>query len=226
MTMESNKKVGRLTGVLLLFVFISGIIIFQFLQGAVLFSDNFITTTSENANQIISSTLLGIFSGIASLAIATLLLPLFKKQNIILAYLYFAFCIISFIALLIDNVSVISMLELSNEYLKSENKSSVRVLENLVYERHRWTHYFYLLISCFPVFILYCTLYLSKLVPRIISIFGLFAVSLMFIEVVLSIYGQGIGMNMMIPMALIQLTLPLWLLFKGFNSSVLTETRE
>jgi hypothetical protein len=180
-----------------------------------------LTTTSENSNKIISSTLLGIFSGIASIVIATILLPIFKRHSSNLAYLYFAFCILSFIAIMIDNVSVVSMLELSNEYVKNGNDSSVKILEALVYQRHRWTHYFYLLISCFPVFILYYTLYLSKLVPRIISIFGIFAVILMFIEELLSIFGHGISMDMLLPIALIQLTLPLWLIFKGLNSPLL-----
>ena len=219
--MKSNQQIGRITGVLLLFVFISGIIIFQFLQGSVLFSDDFITATSENSNQIISSTILGIFNGIASIVIAIILLPIFKRHNSILAYLYFAFCILNFMAILIDNVSVVSMLELSNEYVKNGNDSSFEILGNLVYERHRWTHYFYLLISCFPVFVLYYTLYLSKLVPRILSIFGIFAVILMFTEELLSIFGHGISMDMLLPMALIQLTLPIWLIVKGLNSPLL-----
>ena len=218
--MNSNQKVGRITGALLLFVFISGIIIFQFLQGSILFSDNFITTASENSNQIIGSIVLGIFSGIASIVIATMLLPIFKRHNFNLAYLYFAFCILNFITIMIDNVSVISMLELSKEYVKNGSDSSLRILETLIYKKHWWTHYFYLLISCFPVFVLYYTLYLFKLVPRILSIFGIVAVIIMFIEELLSIFGHGIGMNMLLPIALIQLTLPLWLIFKGLNSSL------
>lgn len=219
--MNSNVKVGRISGALLLFVFISGIIIFQFLQGSVLFLDNFLTATSKNSNQIIGSVVLGIFSGIASIIIATMLLPIFKKHNLNLAYLYFAFCILNFIAIMIDNVSVLSMLELSREYVKNGPDNSLKVLETLVYKKHWWTHYFYLLISCFPAFVLYYTLYLSKLVPRIISVFGVIAVILMFIEMLFSIFGHGISMNMLLPIALIQLTLPLWLIFKGLKSPIL-----
>ncbi len=225
--MNSNQKTGRITGVLLLFVFISGITVFQFLQGPILFSDNFLTSTSENSNQIIGSLVLGIFSGIASIIIATMLLPIFKKYSIRLAYLYFAFCILNFITIMIDNVSVISMLELSKEYVASGSNNSLNILETLVYEKHFWTHYFYLLISCFPVFVLYYTLYLSKLVPRIISIFGIIAVILMFIEELSSIFGHSISMNMLLPIGLIQLILPLWLIFKGLNSPMLeTEIKQ
>jgi hypothetical protein len=224
--MNSNQKVGRITGVLLLFVFISGIIIFQFLQGSVLFSDNFLANAFENSNQIIGSIVLGIFSGIASIVIATLLLPIFKRHNFTLAYLYFAFCILNFIAIMIDNVSVISMLALSEEFVKNGNDGSLKIWEILIYEKHWWTHYFYLLISCFPVFVLYYALYLSKLVPKIISIFGIIAVFIMFIEELLSFFGHGIGMNMLLPIALIQLILPLWLIYKGFNSSKIEQTNQ
>ena len=217
--MDSNQKIGRIAGVLLLFVFISGIIIFQILQGAVLFSSNFLTAASENANQIVGSVVLGIFSGIVSIVIAVLLLPIFKRYNYTLAYLYVAFCILNFIAIMIDNVSVVSMLELSKVYLENGNDSSFKILEALVYEKHWWTHFFYLLISCFPVFVLYLSLYVSKLVPRIISAFGLVAVLIMFAEEMLSFFDQGLGMNMLLPIAIIQLFLPLWLIYKGLNSS-------
>lgn len=216
--MNSNQKIGRITGVLLLCIFISGIIIFQFLQGPILFSDNYLTATSENSNQIISSVVLGMFSGIVSIIVATFLLPIFKQYHIRLAYLYLAFCILNFIAIMIDNVSVVSMLELSKEYVKSGNNNSLNILGTIAYEKHFWTHYFYLLLSCFPVFVLYYILYVSNLVPRIISVFGIFAVLLMFIEELSSIFGHSISMNMLLPVGLIQLILPLWLIIKGFYS--------
>jgi len=219
--MYSNQKAGRISGALLLFVFVSGVLIFQFLQGPVLFSDEYLSTTSEHSNQIIVSVLLSMLSGLATILIATILLPIFKRHSSLLGYLFLAFCIVSFIAVMLDNVSVISMLELSNEYVANGGDSSLNILETLVYQRHRWTHYFYLLLSCFPVFVLYYTLYRTKLVPRVISVFGIFAVLLMFVEEVLSIFGQGISMDMLLPMALVQLTLPIYLLIKGLKSPVL-----
>ena len=221
--MYSNQKAGRISGVLFLFVFISGVTIFQVLQGPVLFSDNFLSTTSEHSYQIISSVLLGILSGAASIVIATILLPIFKRHSYYLAFLYLAFCILNFIAIMLDNVSVVSMLELSNDYVTSGDSSTLQVMGNLLYEKHHWTHYMFLLMSCFPVFVLYYGFYVTKIVPRLISIFGIFAVLLMFVEVLFSIFGQSLSMNLMLPMGLIQLILPLWLIFKGFRSPLVKE---
>jgi hypothetical protein len=219
--MKSNKKTGRLVGLLFLLIFATGIIVYQILQGPVLFSDDFLTTTSANSNEIIVSTLLLFLSGVMSVIIATLLLPIFKKHSITLAFLYLAFSVLGFIAISIDNISVLSILELSLEYTKNEtgNSDLFNILGNVFYKKHWWSHYMSLLISCFPVFILYCTLYVSNLIPKVISIVGIIAVILMFIEILFSLFGNSISMNMLIPMGLIQIILPLWLILKGLKTT-------
>jgi hypothetical protein len=219
---NSNKKVGRIVGVLFLLIFILGVIIYQFLQGPILFADNFLAIASYSADQIIISTLLGILSGVTSIVVAAILLPIFKRHSYNLAFMYFAFCILCFIAICIDNISVLSMLELSQEYVKSaaDKADVLNTMGIIFYEKHWWTHYLSLLISSFPVFILYVTLYLSRLIPRAISIFGIIAVILMFIEILFSLLGHGISMNMLLPLGLVQLILPFWLIFKGLNSSI------
>ncbi len=221
--MKSNKKTGRLIGVLFLLIFVTGIIVYQILQGPVLFSDDYLTAISASSNKIIISVLLLSLSGITSIIISTILFPIFKKQSITLALLYFAFSILGFIAIAVDNISVLSLLELSQEYTKNgtDNSDILNTFGNVFYKKHWWTHYLSLLISCFPAFILYYTLYLSKLIPKIISIFGIIAVVLMFVEILFSIFGHSISMNMLLPIGLIQLIFPLWLIFKGLNSSTL-----
>jgi len=44
------------------------------------------------------------------------------------------------------------------------------------------------------------------------------AVLLMFIEMLFSLYDLSIGMYMIMPIALVQLVLPFWLIIKGLNS--------
>ncbi|WP_272149278.1 DUF4386 domain-containing protein [Tenacibaculum aiptasiae] len=226
--MNSNKAIGRIIGVLFLIIFASGVTAYQVLQGPVLFSDNYLTSTSHNSNQIIISVLLLFLNGIISVIIAAVLLPVFKRYNTSLAFLYLAFSILSFIALAIDNINSLSLLEISLEYSKNRNDNAtiLNTLGSIFYKKHWWSHYLSLLISCFPVFILYYNLFISKLVPEIISIVGIIAVLLMFIEMLFSIFGQSISMNMLLPIGLIQLVLPLWLIFKGLKSSSLeTQTK-
>ncbi len=218
--MNSNQKTARIIGVLFLLIFALGVTMYQFLQTS-LFADDYLTATSANETNIIISTLLGVINGIVSIIIAILFFPIFKRYSQNLAFTYLVFCIVNCVMILIDNTSVLSLLDASKVFVENGDNasSSLKLMGTLLYERHAWTHYLVLLISCFPVFVLYYTLYFSKLVPRVISIFGMFAAILMFVEMGSTIFGHGISMNMMLPMALVQLTLPIWLLIKGLKLS-------
>lgn len=217
--MKSGKKFGRLLGVLFLLIFAIGIVVYQVLQGPVLFADDYLTASAEHSNEVILSTLLLSLSGMISIFIAILLLPIFKEQNNTLAVLYLVFTLLNFVAISIDNMNVLSLLDLSKEFVKSgsENSELLLALGQVFYNKHWWSHYLSLLISCFPVFTLYYIFYVSKLIPKGISIFGMIAALLMFIEMLSSIFGQSISMNMLLPIGLIQLVLPLWLIFKGLK---------
>lgn len=221
--MISTKRTGRVTGLLFLVIFVLGIIAYQILQGPILFSDDFLSSTAANSKIIIISTLILFLSGITSIVIASLLLPIFKKHSIVLAFLYLAFTILGFIMISIDNIGVLSILELSQTYMNNETDNSdvVNTLALLLNKRHWWTHYMSLLISCLPVFILYYTMFRAELIPKPISVFGITAVILMFIEIIFSIMGDSISMNMLLPIGIVQLVFPLWLIFKGFNSSAI-----
>ncbi|CAM1344367.1 DUF4386 domain-containing protein [Tenacibaculum amylolyticum] len=218
--MNTNKRIGRVVGILFLFIFIAGVATYQFLQ-APLFSDDFINEIAANRNQIISSVLLNMLSGIISISIAVLLLPTFKKYSYNLAMLYFSFTFLNFIAIVIDNGSIFSLLEFSIQVSGNniDSSESLNVLKTILYKKHWWTHYVSLLTSSVPVFVFYYNLYFTKLVPRIISTVGMIATTLMFIEMLSSIFGNSISMNLLLPMGLIQLFLPFWLFIKGLKEN-------
>ncbi len=210
---------GKTAGILLLISFILGVVIYQILQGPLLFADDFLTTTSENKNRIITSTVLGLLNGVITIAIAVLVLPVFKQYNFSLSFLYLSFTIVNFAMIAIDNVSALSILELSLSHSKYEadNDGALGIIGELLYQKHWWTHYMSLLSSSFYLFTFYLLFYQSKLIPKIISLFGLIAVSMMFIEIMSSIFGQSIGMILMLPLGIAQLSLVGWLLIKGIN---------
>lgn len=218
--MNSDLRTGRITGALLLIIFALGITIFQVLQGPVLFADDFLTSISLHSSEIILSVLLMFLSGTLDIIIAILLLPIINRKSQRLGYLYIAFCIVNFISLSIDNTQVISMLEVSREYIKAENGdlALLEVVGNLAFQKHWWSHHLSLLISCIPVFVLFYSMYLTRLAPRLLSLLGILAAILMFIEMTLTLFGSGLGMNMLLPIALVQLLFPIWLLIKGFSS--------
>ncbi|GAB5521118.1 MAG: hypothetical protein RhofKO_33690 [Rhodothermales bacterium] len=214
---------ARIAGVLYLLIFVSGIAIYQVLRGPYVFSDEALTTVAAHASSIIASVLLSFSNGTLTILVALLLAPVFKRHGPFLAQAYLAFCIVNFAALALENHAALSLLEASRAYVARgiADSTILQSLGMLAYETHRWAHYTYLLLSCLPVFVLYYTLFAAKLVPRVLSIFGLGAVVLMFADVTLTLFDISTNPYMLLPMGLIQLALPLWLLAKGFKPTAL-----
>lgn len=217
--MNSTKKTTRIIGILLLITFISGILVYQVLRGPFLFGDDYLTKAVSNVDKVIYSTLLSFMGGILTIIISVLLIPIFKKFSVKLAFLYVTFCILNFIAIAIESYSAMSLLDFSIEFSKAENNTMLKSLSGVYYNNHRSAHFMYLLTSCFPVFVLYYSLFVGKLVPKAISIFGIVAIILMFVSVLLSIFNISGGSDLMLPLAIIQLFFPFWMIFKGFKSS-------
>ncbi|MBA6155627.1 DUF4386 domain-containing protein [Tenacibaculum sp. S7007] len=216
--MNPTKPTTRTIGILFLIIFVSGILVYQVLRGPFLFGDDILANAALNSDKVTISTLVSFLAGILTILISVLLLPIFKKFSSKLGYIYVAFCLLNFIAIAIESYSAISLLDFSTEFSKSDNKTTLESLSGVFYNNHRSAHFMYLLTSCLPVFVLYYSLFVGKLVPKTISIFGMVAVLLMFISVVLSIFNIKGSSDLMIPIAIIQLFLPFWLIFKGFKT--------
>ena len=166
------------------------------------------------------SVLLSFLSGVLSIAVALILFEYFKKGNFVLALGYIVFTILNFIGITVENIAVFSLLEVSQEYVNNvdlRESSSFISLGATLYGFHKWAHYSFLLLSCLPVFMLFFNLFKLKLVPKPISIFGIVAVTLMFINMILLMTEIKIPIDLMIPIGLVQLLLPFWLMIKGFN---------
>jgi hypothetical protein len=217
--MNSNKQAGRVAGILLLLVFIAGILIYQFLRGPIVFADNYLENTALQSNKIIASVLLAFLSGTISIIISVILLPVFKQYSERLAYLYVAFCIVNLVAIAFENYGALALMEVSNEFITNglDNKDFLQSMGTVFYRNHRWAHFMYLLISCLPVFILYYTLFYCKLIPRAISIFGIIATLLMFVQIICSIFEINTTIDLLIPIGLVQFFLPIWLITKGIK---------
>lgn len=203
----------------MLLVFALGVFTFQFLQSPVLSGAEHFKDVAENSSQIVASAIAGILNGSLSIMVAVILLPVFRRSSEVLAYAYVAFAIVNFVAIAVDTISVLSLLEMSRVYA-SDAGISERTADGLVmllYGRHWWTHHLYLLTSCLPVFVLYSSLYVSRGVPRALSLFGVFATVTMAVGVIGAMAGSGLGEMMLIPIALVQVATPLWLVARGIT---------
>ena len=134
--MSLHLKKGRTAGAILLLIFFMGIYIFQVLQGGLLFGDDYLKEAALHRNELISSVLLMILSGLLSIIVSVVLLPVFRQYNSSVAVLYISFCVLNFVAIMLDNVSVVSLLEHSTHVTESGGTDTSPLLSQFLYEKH------------------------------------------------------------------------------------------
>ena len=133
--------------------------------------------------------------------------------------MFLSFTIVGFIILAIDNVFVLSLLSLSEWHTNSGISATTQfqTIGAVLYETRWWSHYLEMFVACFPLFVFYFALFRAKLIPKFISLWGIVSVVLMNIAILLAIFDQGTLMVLFTPLALNQLVLFPWLIFKGFK---------
>ena len=120
----------------------------------------------------------------------------------------------------VDNVHVLSMLSLSQQYAQAGGPDELfRALAATVGSMRRWAHFTELFVIDCWIFLLYSALYRFRLVPRALAVFGLLTVVLHFAGIpLLGFLGYRIVTPMGVPMALSHMTLAVWLLTRGVRS--------
>ena len=216
--MSSHRKTARIVGLLFLLLLITGIsgIILRELSPSL--KDVF-----ENSTQIKISILFDLIASTVAVGIAVLLFPILKKFNYNIALWYFGFSIVGFATIVVSNVSVFSLLTLSEEYVKlgSPDTDYFQTLGILKLGEYFGAHFMGLIIHTFGASMFYYLLFQSKLLPRFLSVWGLIAITLVLSATLLQIFDRSVSMILYLPNGLLQILIGIWLIVKGFNSSAI-----
>lgn len=216
--MSSHRKTARIVGLLFLLLLITGIsgIILRELSPSL--KDVF-----ENSTQIKISILFDLIASTVAVGIAVLLFPILKIFNYNIALWYFGFSIVGFATIVVSNVSVFSLLTLSEEYVKlgSPDTDYFQTLGVLKLGEYFGAHFMGLIIHTFGASMFYYLLFQSKLLPRFLSVWGLIAITLVLSATLLQIFDRSVSMILYLPNGLLQILIGIWLIIKGFNSSAI-----
>lgn len=223
--MDSEQKTVRIVGLLFLLSAITGILGI-FLKGLPLsFTESAkpLKTIFENSSKINISVLCDVTTSILLVGITILLFPILEKLNRYIALWYFGFSVIGFAIIVAGNVSILSLLSLSQVYVKSVNHDTVffQTLAILKQDNYFKAHFMNLIVSGFGPFPFYYILFKTKLIPRFLSAWGLVAVTLVIIATWFQVFGEEVNLLLYLPNGLFVLTFSIWLIVKGFNFSAL-----
>jgi hypothetical protein len=226
--MDSNRKTAIIVGVLFIIATVTGILSQVFL-GPILNAPDDLLNVYANENQVIIGTLLLLIMAAAIFAIPVMLFPILKMHNENMALGYLVARIFEAVPVVVGIISLLSLVTLSQEFLLAGamDASYFQTFGSLLLAARDWTD----LIGTQIVFsltalILNYSLYRSKLVPRIISVWGLIGAPLILAAGLLSMFGlvrpfSTIAIFLYLPIASQEMVFAVWLIVKGFNSSAI-----
>ena len=221
--MNSNRKTARIVGLLFITATVASSLSFAIFD-PILNAPDILVNVSANITQVIIGVLLLLIDCAAVVAIPVMLVPIFKKHNEALALGYVGARIIESVILIVGTIILLSLLTLSQEYVQAAapDASYFQTLGTLLLAVYEWT----LLVGIMIVFsltalILNYLLYQSELIPRWLSVWGLIGATLLLAVGLLEIFGFNLTEILSIPIALQEMVFAVWLIVKGFNSSVI-----
>ena len=226
--MSSINQTGRIIGILFLLIFIIGMTSMSYrgLSSSLAESDTFLKSVHDDALEMKLAILLDVLSSIVGITIAVILFPLLKKYSKSLALTFLVFWSAQLAVVISSNVSHLSLISLSNEFVSGVNVSvqNITLLGKLAIEDYYWAHYFIIILFNVGGLIIHYLFYRSKLIPTILSVGGMLTAGLAIIGILIQYFEITHSMYFFMPNGLLIIALSLWLIIKGFNSGILNDS--
>jgi uncharacterized protein DUF4386 len=229
----TNRKTAIFVGVLYILGTVTGILSLVF-TGPVLESLDYLAQVSANPNQIVIGALFVLTMGLVLAMVPVMLFPILKRYNEVLAVGYVLFRggleAVMYLALVIGWLFIPLI---SQAYIKASaaDASYLQSLGDFVLEAHNQIGHVLTIVFILGALMFYYVLYRSKLVPRWLSGWGLLAAIPYFVSGVLGLLTllspmSTLQMVLVLPLAIQEMVLAVWLIVKGFNLSPIIDTVE
>jgi hypothetical protein len=164
-------------------------------------------------------------NGIAYIGIAVLVFPILKQRFESMALWYVAFRTIEFVMQTLSDLSPLSLVKLSEEFVRAGTPASpsFQAVGTLLLTERYWAFQMVTFALVLGALMFYTMLHQSRLVPRFISVWGFIGALAVLSTVLLDTFGISLGSleSLGVLMLLNELFLGVWLIVKGFNSSAI-----
>ena len=210
------RGTGRLIGVLILLQMVGGgVTNFVLLAFP---APGFLPNAATHPLQAGSAVLLGLATGAVSAGIAIAASTVFHHFSRSVALCFVVLATVSFALTAVEAAGNLSLLFASQAYTAADaaDRHLFETLRPVIAAFRNGTHYVTVLVGGGMIFALYAALFRFALVPRALAAFGLFAAAMQMMAVSMPILGGEINFTLLLPLALSQLALALWLIAKGF----------
>ena len=225
--MNTSKNTIRLLGAAFLIVFVASMLSGSLLNAAIgsgSISDNLVNI-SNNLTLMRISILVELVTSIGIVVLAVLLYVVLHKQNKIIALVALGWWLAEAITLAVSKIGAFALIPLSLEYVKAgaPDSSYFQTLGDFFYyglDRQGWA--IHMLFFCLGGILWYYLFYRSKVIPRVLSVWGLGAVSLVTINVLVVLFDRSLDLQMIMlaPYLLFEALIGPWLMIKGIRDGL------
>ena len=226
--MNTVNKTSRVLGVAFLLQAVTSLISGLILRQALTVPGNISETMINIANNawLMRVNILGeIITALGIIFLGAILFVTLRKQNEKIALVALGFYILEAALLAASRIAAFSLLRISQEYVTAGHPAYLQTIGNLAFESTNFGYTLLMLPFCLGAILFYYLLYKSRVVPRILSLWGLITVPLTLIGILSKVLGYEVPffIYLSVPYAPFDFAIGIWILAKGINKEFLAK---
>lgn len=223
--MNSHKIAARTFGIFFILTFLSyGI--GSGLIDSIISTPDFLSNVYTNQLQIIIGVvLMALVHTFLNIGLPIIVLPILKPHNKYLAYGYLSAAIAATVILAVGTIFLLLLLPLSGEFVKASSLAiqNIEIIGSLLKKGGFFSYHMGMALWSIGGLMFVSVLYKSKLIPRSMSVWGIIGYIFLLSGSILELleHNDIVEIASVIPGGLFEVTLSIWLIIKGFNSSAI-----
>jgi hypothetical protein len=215
MTVNTYRTTAKLVGALYILGFIVGI------AGSVLGTPGQLDTISTKSMLIAIGALLWVLAAAGDAAHGVLMLPILKQNNERIAFGYFGARIVEAAIIAVSALFILLQIPLGVAFLKASASGTFyyHSLSDLFTQSQAYTYQIGMVALGMAGLTLCYGFYRAKLVPQFFAIWGFIGYVSFLVGSMLEILGFNLQLLHTLPGGLWEISIGVWLIVKGFNST-------
>ena len=219
--LKPHKMAARIFGVFFLVSFLAygiGAALIESLAGA---PDMLATVYANQTLLVVGALLMAVIHTFTNIGLPITLLRVLKPRNETLYFGYLSAAIVATIMLAVGVVFLLLLLPLSDQYMSSGSAvtGQFETMAMLLRKANNISYQIGMIVWSLGGLMFCSILYQSKLIPRAMSVWGIVGYIVLMSGCILALFGLSLREMHVLPGALFELFLSLWLIVKGFNAS-------
>jgi hypothetical protein len=224
-TMYSHRIVAKTFGVFFILTFLSYGVGTSLIDAIINTPDFLSHVYAEKTTLVIGIILTGLVHSFMNIGLPVIMLPILKPYNEHLTYGYLCAAFLATTILAVGSIFSLLLLPLSEEYAKADvtQAQTIETVGYLLKEGGYYSYHMGMAMWSIGGLMLVALLYESNLIPRTLSAGGFIGYLFLVTGSTMALFQQSnvVEVVSVIPGGLFEITLSIWLIIKGFNTSAI-----